>query len=256
MRIRAAVISHPGHRREKNEDNFCFCGGMLTATATPVPIRYAASATRPLLFGVFDGMGGIAAGERASAITADIACRAASDPAAFDDPTALMLGICHAANDAVCREMREVIGQRIGTTASMLALADGRLHLCNIGDSPILRYRDGVLSHISHEHTERENYLRVHGADAAEGKKFKLTQHIGIFPEELVIEPYVFEDALVRGDRLVICSDGLTDMVAGEMLAAILGERRRPAKTALTLLERALAAGGKDNTTVIVIDIV
>ena len=256
MKISASVISHPGNCREKNEDNFCFNGKKLTGNATPRPIKFNGRTSHPVLMGIFDGMGGIKAGERASDIAAEVACSAIAEIEEVADFSAFQVSICKQANAITCDEMLNVIRQRIGTTASMLCFSNEKYHLCNIGDSPIYLYRDNELKLIFHEHTEKENYLRIHGMNAILPKeKFKLTQNIGIFPEEMEIEPFVISDDMKSKDRFLIASDGLTDMVDEKEISEVLCKRMSPTKTVKRLLQQALDNGGKDNTTIICIDI-
>lgn len=256
MKISASVISHPGNCREKNEDNFCFNGKKRIGSTTLRPIRFYGKVLSPILMGIFDGMGGMKAGERASCIAADVACSAIEEIDNTSDLCAFQINICKRANEVTCNEMLNIIKQRIGTTASMLCFNDKRYYLCNIGDSPIYLFRDNELTPIFHEHTEKENYLRIHGANAIlPKKKFKLTQNIGIFPEEMEIEPYVVSDEVKSKDRFLISSDGLTDMVDEKEITDILCKRLSPSKTVKKLLQQALDNGGKDNTTIICIDI-
>lgn len=256
MKIRAAVISHPGYCREKNEDNFCFRGEKLVGRETPRPLKFRGKTSSPVLMGVFDGMGGMHAGERASEIAADLACMAQQRVSRTTDLDTYLLDLCTQANERTCAEMQNVVKQRMGTTASMLCLQEDRYHVCNIGDSPIYLFRDNRLQAVFQEHTERENYLRIHGPDAKlPKKKFSLTQYIGIFPEEMRIEPYSCHGTVKREDRFLIASDGLTDMVREQEVAEILGRRMSPAKTVTCLLHRALECGGRDNITIICIDL-
>lgn len=256
MKISARVVSHPGNCREKNEDNFCFNGRKLVGNATLRPIKFYGESSTPVLMGVFDGMGGIKAGEVASRIATDVACSAITEIKDCSDTSALLVDVCKQANTATCNEMLNVIKQRIGTTASMLCFRDESYYLCNVGDSPIYLFRDDEFKPIFHEHTEKENFLRIHGANAIlPKKKFKLTQNIGIFPEEMEIEPFVLSDELKSKDRFLIASDGLTDMVDETEIAEVLCKRMSLAKTTKQLLQRALDNGGKDNITIICIDI-
>lgn len=256
MKISASVVSHPGNCREKNEDNFCFNGKKLIGSATPRPIKFYGRTSSPVLMGIFDGMGGIKAGEIASCIAADVACSAISGTKENSDMSAFLVDICKQANVITCNEMLNVIKQRIGTTASMLCFKDERYYLCNIGDSPIYLFRNDEVKPIFQEHTEKENYLRIHGVNAIlPKKKFKLTQNIGIFPEEMDIEPFVFSEELKSKDRFLITSDGLTDMVDEVEITEVLRKRMSPTKTVKRLLQQALENGGKDNTTIICIDI-
>lgn len=256
MKISASVISHPGNCRERNEDNFCFNGKKLSGSSTVRPIKYRGKTSSTVLMGIFDGMGGLKAGERASYIVSETACTAISDIEKITDLKSFMIDICKRANILICEEMLNVIKQRIGSTASMLCFRNSQYYICNIGDSPIFVYRDNELIHIFHEHTEKENYLKIHGVNAAlPKKKFKLTQNIGIFPEEMEIEPYSSSAEVKCQDRFLITSDGLTDMVDENEIKNVLSQRMSPAKTVKMLLQKALDNGGIDNTTIICIDI-
>ena len=89
-----------------------------------------------------------------------------------------------------------------------------------------------------------------HVAVAAFGVKPPLSQNLGIPPSELVIDPYFARGSYYDGDVYLICSDGLTDMVSINEITEVLVSK--PVKEAITqLLDKALANGGKDNTTII-----
>lgn len=256
MKIKASVISHPGKVRPKNEDNFFFNEFILDEQQLQKPYKYKGKTDIPVLMGVFDGMGGIAAGERASAIAANSARDIAYTLYDPDEIKDTMIRICKEANELVCKEMTTVVKGRMGTTASMLCFFENECCLCNIGDSPIYMLRGTVLKEISHEHTEKENYIALYGEEGVpKNKKFRLTQHIGIFPDELEIEPFVSIGEVKSGDRFVICSDGLSDMVNETIIASVLNQRLSTAETVNALLNLALDNGGRDNTTIICIDI-
>ncbi|MBE6794564.1 MAG: serine/threonine-protein phosphatase [Ruminococcaceae bacterium] len=256
MKIVAGVISHPGKCREKNEDNYCFNSMMpdeVNASkleGTKRPPQHGA------LFGVFDGMGGISAGERASYIAASVAVDAMNSFDKSDNTEEILVEICKKANDLLCDEMNNIIKKRMGTTAAMLCFAKSRYYMCNIGDSPIFMLRKSELSEISHEHTEKETYIKMLGEEnLPPNKKYKLTQHLGIFPDEMIIEPYVISEKVCTGDKFLICSDGLTDMVSREEIAQTLSMDIPVGKITKILCARALENGGKDNITIITIQI-
>lgn len=256
MKIRASVISHVGKIRQKNEDNFFFNEFLRDEEILTKPYTFKGKTDIPAFMAVFDGMGGITAGDKASAIAANCArdiTYTLYDPDKIEDT---MLEICKEANEQTCDMMMTSVKGRMGTTASMLCFFEDRYHLCNIGDSPIFVFSDNKLTEISKEHTEKDNYIRIYGADAIPpNKKFRLTQHIGIFPDELEIEPYLNCDRVKPGDRFLICSDGLTDMVSQEQIASILMMRYSDSKTVQVLLDYALKNGGRDNITIICADI-
>lgn len=255
MWLQISARSHTGSVRAGNEDNLCIQGRILPEFKTENYVLADWSSMRkPLFLGIFDGMGGFEHGERASFLMAELAAKFWKKKGAC--PRERLLDICHRANLAVCDEMRGPEGCNMGTTASMLSIENGRFTLCNVGDSPIFLFRDGSLREISYEHTERATFERVTGKKADPKRKFRLTQNIGMFPEEILIEPYCTEGDIQCNDLFLLCSDGITDMVDVQKLEQILQEGKDPAAITKRLEDAALAAGGRDNATVICAKIV
>ena len=252
MRLQAAVLSNAGRVREKNEDNYYYNGEFMPATNRGVDAHQEwVQLDRPALFGVFDGMGGYAAGERASNLTAQAADRLWREWDRTGTPADLMERICMEANSVVCDAMEADNGRRMGSTASMLMFDNEQYHVCNIGDSPIFLLRQGQLWEISMEHTERWTFEKVTGQKAPPKKKFRLTQNIGIFEDEMAIEPYCGDGPIQKGDVFLICSDGVTDMLDREEVQEILSKPLPTGEMIRQLLAGALEAGGKDNITAI-----
>ncbi|MBQ9742342.1 MAG: serine/threonine-protein phosphatase [Ruminococcus sp.] len=252
MRIAASVISHPGNHREKNEDNFIFNRIILDDSKSQLGNSGGKAPEQSIIMGVFDGMGGISAGEVASLITAQTAYEMAPMLSESDNIPATLVSICEEANRRVCNEMVGVVRKRMGTTATMICFSRGNYYLCNVGDSPAFLLRDSVLEEISHEHTEKDNYIQIYGEEnLPPNKKYRLTQHVGIFPDEMIIDPYIRADRLVPGDKFIICSDGLTDMVPRDEITQILSSSNTPKEMTEALLQRALYYGGKDNVTIV-----
>lgn len=255
MRLQISARSHVGRVRRKNEDNLCFLGRTLPEQKLENYILNAVvPLKKPVLLGVFDGMGGYSCGELASAVTAQIAAERTGDIGVADAQT-LLSGICHEANLAVCQKMREADGSLMGTTASMLFFQKRTYTLCNIGDSPVFQYRKGQLVPIHQEHTERATYEKITGKKADPNRKFRLTQNIGMFPDEIMIEPYCATGKPKAGDVYLICSDGITDMVSPAQITETIKHCVTAAEIAQSLENQALAAGGRDNATVICIRI-
>ena len=142
----------------------------------------------------------------------------------------------------------------MGTTAAMLGFDRTGFTLCSLGDSAVFIFRQDRLVKISAEHTERENYIRTHGS-APEGKKFRLTQHFGIFEEEMLLEPQIVPGRYRCGDRYLICSDGLTDMLPPQRLEELFRAHGTLRGLAENLMRGALQAGGRDNITLICMEI-
>lgn len=241
--ISYACMSHIGRRRRMNQDNF-LCGGIYAKPDQPgrgrAPITGSVTSAQTSLFGVFDGMGGEERGEMASYLAA----KAAFSTLRSGTPRQTLEAVCQNANLDICHFIEENGLGTCGTTAAMLLLTANGVSACNIGDSKIFRLSAGSLYQISEDHLSIAPY----------GEKAPLSQYLGIPPEELTICPYYAELPYVDQDKYLLCSDGLTDMVPPEDIARILA--KFPAEQAAQiLLQNALDNGGKDNVTLIVLEI-
>ncbi len=247
-KINASVVTHKGKVRKNNEDNFYFFDHILDNTLEEVHLKVNANTKNTVVFGVFDGMGGHEHGEKASAILANMTKEREFHEEELEEQ---LLEICNEANLEVCDLMREY-RVRIGSTASFIALHKNNAYTCNIGDTPVYLYHNGELLDMYEEHTERRMYERLYGfADAK--KKYRLTQNIGVFEEEMMIKPYTQSFEIQKGDILIICSDGLTDMVDKETICSILDNHKENRE--IILRDKALENGGRDNITIILIEV-
>lgn len=104
------------------------------------------------------------------------------------------------------------------------------------------------------EHTERKLFELL-GGEIIQKKKYKLTQFLGVFSEEMMIVPYIYQDKVEKDDCYLICSDGLTDMVDKKQIKEILESRQDSETIVKKLLSAAKEAGGKDNITMICLKI-
>ena len=140
----------------------------------------------------------------------------------------------------------------------MLCVKNGVADLYNVGDSRIYLLRNGVLTQLSKDHTIVQQKLDL-GAIAAEqaasdSGRHKLTQHLGIFESEMLIEAHHIQKQVQPDDVFLLCSDGLTDMVSDKAICQILIIAKSCDEAAEKLLEAALENGGKDNVSVIVVN--
>lgn len=247
--LNSYVCTNVGKVRQNNEDNFLFDGKIVDQMQSELTFSQKTNTDNICLYGVFDGMGGHEQGEKASLMSAMIA----RDFMVDEDYIAEGLNqICLRANEDVCQEMKR-LKQRIGSTASMVAFYKKDAHICNIGDTPIYLYRNHTLYQLHEEHTERKMYEKIYG-HATPNKKYRLTQNIGVFQEEMMIKPYVSTMEVLEGDCFIICSDGLTDMVSEEQIAHVL-EAISKERQVQVLESEALKAGGKDNITIMIIHV-
>jgi len=249
------AISDVGRHRKNNEDNY-FVNGKTVSSAMHAT-AYAAP-TEQNVFAVFDGMGGEQAGELASQAAANVFCTSAYSLLKADFAYGPINALVQEANRCVCALAKQCQA-RVGTTLAMLAFREDRVVVANVGDSRIYRLTGGVLQQLSKDHTQAQALVEggVLSKEDAEKRpeKHKLTQHLGIFPEEMVIEPYVLTFPAVLGDRFLLCSDGLTDMLTDAQIQQILSADLPTADLVARLVQQALDYGGKDNTTVMVLEV-
>ena len=254
MKLQVGALSNTGKTRTVNEDNFCLNGWHLPqkhGTMENVLLR-SYDTEEFTHFGVFDGMGGYTAGDRSSYLAAVME---EAIPKLQDKPelSRMFLLICQEANLRICSEIELIQGQT-GSTAAMLGFYGEELYVCNVGDSPIFRLRGRDFLQLSVEHSERSIFEETTGKKTDYHQKFALTQNLGISPSEMVIEPYESRETVQAGDRYLICSDGITDMVSQNRIREILMSGEDLGKTLRTLEQDALQAGGKDNLTMILIE--
>ena len=245
--LEAACGSSKGRIRVRNEDNFYFNRmTRMPETENCMPPLFCVEASTAVCCGVFDGIGGAADGQIASCIAArtfQADCELAESAGVLSE--ALFEQMAEHMNDAVCVAASRNVSN-MGTTAAMLGVCGDAVYICNVGDSRVYRFRDDVLTQLSRDHAAAiPPFL--------EGKrKPALSQWIGIPPEEMRIVPHIVRSSLESGDVYLLCSDGLTDMVTDEGIASLFRLGGHADDAAQRLINAALAAGGRDNVTVIV----
>lgn len=237
LMLRVGAATDTGRVRDHNEDSALAEGG---------------------IFLVADGMGGHAAGEVASGIVVETMRElVARDDLAADDITQQLL----VANQRILAAVDAHPDQRgMGTTATGLALvtAGGADHwaVFNVGDSRVYRHIAGTLTQMTVDHSEVQELVdagvitpqeaRVHPArnvvTRSLGTDYAYQSDVWVLP------PYA-------GERFIICSDGLTNEISDEGLREILQQHPDPQIAAEELVRAAVEAGGRDNVTVIVINL-
>ena len=249
MKYSVAAKSVTGRVRRQNEDNFLLNGEILEMTHKDSALLSGEFTDEGAhLVGVFDGMGGYDGGEVASYIAAVVTREYAASQLPCDSKEAFLNDLCLEANDEVCKEAD---GSQMGTTCALLYFHEGKYTVCNIGDSPVFLFRNGAMCQISVDHNGRATFEMATGKKAPAGKKFSLTQCIGIPRDEMLIEPYIASDHVRKGDFFLICSDGLTDMVDFKDIEEVIGKFKEPEEVTEELITRAMNAGGRDNITIV-----
>lgn len=257
-----AARSDKGRTRRNNEDNLYCCGTILTSDIRDLPFRTDGSFTVPAIFAIFDGIGGEQMGEQASSTAvqtltehADKICRAG-----VDQIDAEVKAFVTDINQKLQYESKSM-STRMGTTMALAVVTQGGVWAYNIGDSRIYALDKDGLHRISIDHTLAMRKVEAGLITETEARQScdwsKLTACLGIASDngmssEIRINPSV---PLPGNIRLLLCSDGLTDMVHDDRIEQILRSSRFVDKIVQNLMSEALNNGGKDNTTIIAVEI-
>ncbi|CAB4739920.1 MAG: SpoIIE family protein phosphatase [Actinobacteria bacterium] len=209
-------------------------------------------------FAVADGMGGHRGGEVASAIALE-SLSAALPVLSTDD----LLDAISGSNLAVLERANADLSLRgMGTTLCVLALVDDdtgepSLILANVGDSRIYQYGNGVLDQRTDDHSVVAEMMRQGRITVEEAGRHPqrniLTRALGI---DAGVQIDVWRVTPAPGQRWMLCSDGLFNEVDDETLASVLASHADPADAANELVRRANAGGGRDNITVLIVDVI
>ncbi len=245
--VKFVARSEMGKVRENNEDKFDFY-------EPDEPERLAA---RGSVYMVCDGMGGHEAGQIAS----ELACKLFLYHYYHSDGTPQQ-----AAERAVLQahtyiqRMGQAIPSRkdMGTTLTALIIRQDEGMLVHVGDSRCYRLREGELQPLTRDHSLVQEWVSQ-GLLPPEAARYHpyssvITQAIGVEGERGGLKPDIETFPLQVGDLFLLCSDGLTDMLDDSEIAEIL-RTCPPTQAAWTLIDRALAEGGRDNITVVLVQI-
>ena len=230
-----AALSDTGYRRSVNEDSLL---------------------ARSPIFAVADGMGGHTAGDFAStAVVTRLAEKVKTD---FVGEVALTEALRAAVDDMTRGVGQTDLGTGTTVTGIALTLVDGAPYwlVFNIGDSRVYSYRDGTLEQLTVDHSIVQELLDAGAITPAEAEVHPhsnvITRAVG-FNEDPV--PDYFLLPIVAGSRLLVCSDGLTKELTEHGIRYFLGEGSSPLDAAQQLMDAALGNGGRDNVTVVVVDV-
>ncbi len=205
------------------------------------------------LIAIADGMGGPPGGETASTLTMAIV-QAAFSGRSLDE----LQAAARAANVAVFeRAGAEDQLEGMGTTLCAVGLVDAdELAVVNVGDSRAYLVRDGSLQQLTTDHTLVAELVRqgelAQDEVAAHPQRSVLTRAVGVAP---TVDLDAAAHVACRGDRLLLCSDGLSNDVPEDVIFSLMTSDRDLDATADELVDYALASGGHDNTTVVVADV-
>jgi PPM family protein phosphatase len=248
-----------GQIREHNEDNFLVADLTKTTRSLTESERRPVVGERGVVLGVCDGMGGAAAGEVASQMAVDLIYERfinSEPPSDHDALARRLVRAVEAAGQRIFNEARMDRSRRgMGTTATIAALVDSRMFVAQVGDSRAYILRNGQMTQITRDQSLVTQLIEAGQLTEEEAETFEhnniILQALGTADTVQVDLTYV---DLKRGDRLMLCSDGLTGMIRAEEVRQVLINQVDPLQACKELTDRANAAGGHDNITVIVVD--
>lgn len=261
LNTKSALVCIKGCVRGNNEDNFYFQGDYMRMKEVDngAHIVYQCDAAKQL-YAVADGMGGEEMGERAAYLTVKLMAQSAQN--IFKGKTSEKLNdFARQATNVVYQDGLKKRPGHTGTTLAALALIGRTAFVANVGDSRVYLLRSGRLRMLSQDHTAVYQMRLANALTSEEARKHPrgnvISQFIGMDPASLP-KAYVYLNslALCRNDRLMLCSDGVSDLIPEAQIEKILNRESSEDAAACQLIETAMMLGGKDNATCIVIDAV
>jgi serine/threonine protein phosphatase PrpC len=267
LSVRCCGLTNAGQVRANNEDQF-----LVAALRKAIQVQWTSLPARPAqysddqchLFVVADGVGGYVGGERASALAID-------SVQAFLLNTLKWFTRCKGkGEDRLLADFQEALRQAnarvlaegnalpelhdMATTLTLAYSLNDMLFVAHVGDSRCYLLRHGYLCMLTRDHTVVDELVRrghLRAEDAAEHKwRHMLTNVVGGESSEVAVE--VHKVQLEAGDAVLLCTDGLTNMVPDEAIAETLLAQPDPEKACVRLVALANEAGGKDNITVVI----
>jgi len=241
--LRCAGLSHIGKVRDENEDTFLMDPELG-------------------LFVVSDGMGGHRGGEIASKIVTEdlpVMIEVGLDKLKVGSPSAirsLFKKAIREQNRQLNLEGTSETGFKdMGATLVVALLRKGRAYIANLGDSRIYRFRNRRLVQLTKDHSVVSELLDRGKIKPEEAENHEaqgeITHYVGM---EDKARPHIRSFQLKKGDRLLLCTDGLTDSMDNKAIAAILANQQQCKEACQALVDAANAAGGHDNITVVIAD--
>jgi len=228
-RVHTTGATHPGRVRPNNEDRW-----LIFRTE------------RDVVLAVADGVGGQAGGEEAAQLAVDALRGAAPGP----EPGEWLLGRVATAQERI-RERAEADPdmEGMGTTLTAALVREGRVFWVHVGDSRLYLLRRGAIAQITADHSFVRELVEHGDITPGEARVHPLRNMLDQCLGTPGMRPDSGELALLPGDTLLLCTDGLHGEIPGRRLREILNSGDTPESIASSLLDAALAAGGRDNVT-------
>ncbi|MFN7803643.1 MAG: PP2C family protein-serine/threonine phosphatase [Planctomycetaceae bacterium] len=219
-------------------------------------------------FLVADGMGGQSAGERASALAAEVIPQVLAKELDFEkgDDAQIMAALQHAVSNAnteiISQSTLDPLCHNMGTTLALLLRVGNQFHVVGLGDSPVYRLHGGNLAKLTTDHSLTQALVDAGTLSASEAANHRyrnvLYRYLGTKEGYLGIKDgnlreEIRSGELEPGDRFLICSDGALDGLNEGRLRELLTRSHHPQKAAEEIVNASLTGGSRDNITAIVV---
>ena len=243
IQLVATALTHPGAVRDHNEDTVGIADWAASG-AMAAPVTLTREIGEPVVCLVADGLGGHAAGEVASRHAAERLLGAAAR-ATDEGAVAALLHEVNAELFDLMRTRPELAG--MGTTVAGVSVRPSGLIVFNVGDSRVYRVEDGALVQLSTDDTPGPKLPDGRTAMVAASR---ITQCLGGY-DDVGIAPHTLAEPVTGPGRYLICSDGLSDLLAREAIESRL--RAHDGATVRALFEAAMERGGRDNISIVLL---
>ena len=266
LHLEFAAQTHVGNVRPNNEDQFMIARASksldIVATSLLPEQRTEIADSEAHFVMVADGMGGHAGGELASAFVVNEAVQFIQETAKWffklDDPDEhVRLRLLRESLERIDRQLiaeakRDQTLRGMGTTLTAASIVGADVFLVHVGDSRAYLLRKGKLEQLTRDHTRAQDLVELGLLRPEEARTHRLrhvlTNVLGGVPG---VEGELLKFRLLDGDRLLLCTDGLTEPVRDQRIGEILQQSPNPETACRLLVEAALSAGGRDNITVV-----
>lgn len=254
--LHAALISDIGKKRVENQDNFCFDEFINVNKAKSVRLK-SQNFALPGAYAIMDGMGGEKLGAQASLEAAGFFSNIKKNILELlqrlnaDERERVFYSLIHSMNEKVCQMAIKNHVKQSGTTFCAVFLIENRAYIVSVGDSKIFLIRNGKA-------VWQNESDAINTAIVEDGRKKwikgGLSQFLGMDTKEYELIPHINELNLKNEDKFLLCSDGLTDYVSPDEIGMTVKENTIENSMDI-LLKLALKRGGRDNITILRLDI-
>lgn len=267
MQVNVSIHSHIGKVRQCNEDNFYFNGLSLPIDNKGEEFVYSGvTDLETALIAIFDGMGGESDGEIASGLSSAYSKKLHVElkETEFDMSKLVYNHVVNAhynfLNQVMSKVTKENGIRRMGTTVSGVYFCHNTAYIHSAGDSRIYLIREGTITCLTRDHTEAQMLIDLGVLDEITAKRHrsgnKLTRYLGDFEHGVDFEADIVEPLyMLKDDILMLCSDGLTDLVFDNEILECISATAQLNESSESLLQLALNRGGKDNVTIVLVQI-